>query len=83
MDDNDQVIRYLRQEVRDVRWVVSRPPGIEHGERRGQLCPCSDPFVPTAIRYIDLAEWTLAQVESEQYTGKMPRLYYPPVRSAL
>jgi len=83
MDDNDRVIRYLHDEVRDVRWVISRPPGIEHGDRRGPLAPNTDPFKPTAIRYIDLAEWTLAQVESDAYVGKIPRLYYPPVTSAL
>jgi len=83
VDDNERVIQYLHRDVRDLNWVVSRPAFLEDGDRTGTPVPCLDPFRSAAIAYVDLADWTLAQVDSDEYVGKMPRLYYAPVESPL
>ncbi|CAK0857071.1 unnamed protein product [Prorocentrum cordatum] len=80
VDDNDRVLQYLYDEVRDLNWVASRPAFLEDGESVGTLCACLDTFRPATIRYVDVADWTVEQVDSDRYVGKMPRLYYPPVK---
>ncbi|CAE8615562.1 unnamed protein product [Polarella glacialis] len=79
IDDNERVMQYLYREVRDLAWVVTRPTWLEDGERSGPLAPNMDAFKPCSLRYLDLADWTLAQLECNTYVGKMPRLCYPPV----
>eukprot|EP00439_Symbiodinium_sp_Y106_P078081 s177_g16.t3 len=71
---------YLYQQVRDVPWVVARPVWLEEGERRAALVPNLDAFQASCIRYADLANWLLDQVDSDAYVGKMPRLQYGPVQ---
>lgn len=80
IDDNDRVIQFLHRETRDLDWVISRPAGLMDGERLGPLAPSLDQFRAATVRYIDVADWTLLQVESDAYVGKMPRLYYPPAQ---
>eukprot|EP00933_Yihiella_yeosuensis_P035348 TRINITY_DN28869_c1_g1_i2.p1 TRINITY_DN28869_c1_g1~~TRINITY_DN28869_c1_g1_i2.p1 ORF type:complete len:133 (+),score=8.34 TRINITY_DN28869_c1_g1_i2:312-710(+) len=79
IDDSEKVINYLFKEVQDLDWTVSRPAWLEDGERKGSLAPNLDPFKPSTIRYLDLADWTLSQIDASTYVGKMPRLCYPPV----
>lgn len=76
VEDNDRVLSYLYHEARDLDWVVLRPPGLQDGDRRGPLSPSLEPFRTASVRYLDVADWALAQVESSTYVGKMPRLYY-------
>merc|ERR1719277_135862 len=64
VDDNEAVMQYLSQEVHDVDWVVTRPAGLVDGDSLGPVVPCLDPFKKTTVRYVDVADWTLAQVES-------------------
>lgn len=80
VDDGERVMRYLYQQVRDVPWVVARPVWLEEGERRAALVPNLDAFQASCIRYADLADWLLDQVDSDAYVGKMPRLQYGPVQ---
>lgn len=79
VDDNERVIQYLHREVRDLDWTVTRPTFFEDGENKGSLAPNLDPCAPGAVSHADVASWTLAQVDSDAYIGKMPRLCYPPV----
>jgi len=51
VNDNTRAIRYLYNEAGDVDWVVSRPPGLEEGERQGPLAPTLEPFRPGCIRW--------------------------------
>lgn len=83
VDDNDRVIAFLIQSAQDLDWVVSRPPGLVDGDSLGPLAPCLDEFRTAPVRYPDVAAWTVAQVESNAYVGKAPRLYYPPVLSPI
>mmetsp|Transcript_936 Transcript_936/g.2519 ORF Transcript_936/g.2519 Transcript_936/m.2519 type:complete len:140 (-) Transcript_936:53-472(-) len=83
VDDNEQVMLYLQDEVQDVPWVVSRPGGLVEGDSAGNLSPNLDPFKTGTVRYVDVADWTLAQVYSDTYVGKMPRLYYGAVETPI
>lgn len=76
VNDNEAVMEYLKNDAHDVSWVVSRPAGLADGDSKGTLVPCMDPFRTATVRYVDLAEWALTQVDSDTYVGKMPRLYY-------
>lgn len=77
VDDNERVMEFLYNQVRDLDWVVTRPSSMEDGDRLGPLAPSFDePSRPGALRYLDVADWTLAQVETDAYVGKMPRLLY-------
>jgi len=79
IDDNERVIQYLHREVLDLDWTVTRPTFLEDGESKGPVAPNLDPCAPGAVSHADVVTWTLAQVESDTYVGKMPRLCYPPV----
>jgi len=74
--DNEAVMRFLHKEARDLDWVVSRPPGLLDGDSRGPLMASLEPYRSETVSYSDMADWTLAQVASDAYVGKMPRLYY-------
>eukprot|EP00929_Paragymnodinium_shiwhaense_P040482 TRINITY_DN21135_c0_g1_i2.p1 TRINITY_DN21135_c0_g1~~TRINITY_DN21135_c0_g1_i2.p1 ORF type:complete len:190 (-),score=10.02 TRINITY_DN21135_c0_g1_i2:10-579(-) len=83
LDDNERVMHYLYNDVRDLDWVVARPPTLEEGDGKGAVQPCLDPWRPAALRYCDVADWLLAQVDSDAHVGKMPRLYYGSVDQPL
>lgn len=76
VDDNERVMEFLYHKVRDLDWVVTRPVNMEDGDRLGPLAPSFQLCEPAVLRYLDVADWTLAQVESDAFVGKMPRLVY-------
>ncbi|CAJ1366254.1 unnamed protein product [Effrenium voratum] len=79
IDDAERTMQYLYREAKDVKWVVARAPWLEEGEPLGGVVPNLDPFRASTLRYSDLADWLLDQVQGDAYVGKMPRLRYRPV----
>eukprot|EP00435_Cladocopium_sp_Y103_P042999 s920_g12.t1 len=80
IDDAEKVMQYLYHEAKDLKWVVARPVWLEEGEALGEVVANLDPFTASTLRYADLAEWLLCQVDSDVYVKKMPRLKYGPVQ---
>lgn len=83
IDDAEKVMQYLYHEAKDLQWVVARPVWLEEGEALGEVVANLDPFTASTMRYVDLAEWLLCQVDSDTYVKKMPRLKYGPVQCAI
>eukprot|EP00434_Breviolum_minutum_P028878 symbB.v1.2.025542.t1/scaffold2486.1/size77902/1 len=79
IDDAERVMQYLYDEAKDLKWVVARPVWLEEGDSQGPAVANLDPFTASTLRYADLAEWLLCQLDSDSYVKKMPRLKYGPV----
>jgi nucleoside-diphosphate-sugar epimerase len=74
LKDNDAAIETLFA-AKDIQWVVTRPGKINEVPSKGKLKATDKP--PSGpIAYVDVAEFNLAAVQTNDFNGKAPYLVY-------
>jgi putative NADH-flavin reductase len=74
LKDNDAVLETLFA-VKDIQWVVTRPGMIKEVPSKGKL-KATDKPPSGAVAFVDLAEFNLAAVQTNDFNGKAPYLVY-------
>jgi len=72
--DNDAVIAHLHTHATDLDWTVTRPGQLKDGASQGTLKAIDK--VGGAVKFTDLAAFTLATVQSQDHVRKAPYLGY-------
>ena len=72
--DHAAVIAYLGEAADDLAWTVTRAGRLGTGPSRGALVASESPG--SAVRYVDLARFSLETVRSDRHVRACPYLRY-------
>lgn len=72
--DNDAVIKYLVNEAKDLEWFVTRPARLKDHPSKGKLKPSEK--MGSAVHFVDVAAFSLAQIQSGSPPRQCPYLTY-------
>jgi uncharacterized protein len=72
--DNDEIMKFLTAEAKDLEWTVTRPGMIKDAATKGAIKPADRPG--PAVTYADVAAFNLDRVLSDAPPRQCPYLTY-------